>query len=77
VQPRNLDVGRVPQAQLLAPVRHLDRRPAPRATIVTISGSEALDEESLALVKRDQPLPALPAGMPAFEITVPVRFSIR
>jgi periplasmic protein TonB len=49
-----------------------------RATLVKSSGSEALDEESLALVRRAQPLPALPPGLPdPLEITVPVRFSMR
>lgn len=40
------------------------------------SGSDALDQEVLALLKRASPVPAPPAGVNK-TITVPIRFSIR
>ena len=44
--------------------------------IVRSSGSPALDEEALALVKRAQPLPAPPAGMTDQQLSfvVPIRY---
>lgn len=46
------------------------------ASIALSSGHSALDEETLALIKRAQPLPAPPADMPddALEFVVPVEF---
>jgi periplasmic protein TonB len=47
--------------------------------IVQSSGSPMLDEETLAMLQRAQPLPAPPANIPAQQLTfvVPVRFNIR
>jgi periplasmic protein TonB len=44
--------------------------------IVHSSGSGALDEEALALVKRAEPLPAPPAGLPDNQLSfvVPIRY---
>lgn len=49
------------------------------ARIARTSGSEALDAETLALVRRAEPLPAPPADVPGspLTLTVPVRFSLR
>jgi protein TonB len=49
------------------------------AAIARTSGSTALDSETLALVRRAEPLPAPPPEMPgdAITLTVPVRFSLR
>lgn len=49
------------------------------ARIVRSSGSEELDAETLALVRRAEPLPAPPADLPGnlLTLTVPVRFSLR
>lgn len=46
--------------------------------IIKSSGVAALDEETLALVRRAQPFPPPPPGVPGDEIkfTVPVRFAI-
>lgn len=43
------------------------------------SGSAALDAETMAMIRRAQPLPAFPAGMTesSQSFTVPVRFSLR
>lgn len=47
--------------------------------IVHSSGVPALDQESLATVKRAQPFPPPPPAMPGqtFDFTVPIRFNIR
>jgi protein TonB len=47
--------------------------------IVKTSGSAALDREALEMVKRAQPFPPPPAGLPGTEVslTVPVRFNMR
>ncbi len=45
--------------------------------IVTSSGSAALDEETLALVRRAQPFPPPPPELAGSELTVPVSFNIR
>jgi protein TonB len=44
--------------------------------IVRSSGSDALDEEALALVKRAEPLPPPPAGLPDDQLSfvVPIRY---
>jgi periplasmic protein TonB len=49
------------------------------AAIARSSGSQALDSETLALVRRAEPLPAPPPEMPGdpVTLTVPVRFSLR
>lgn len=43
------------------------------------SGVASLDEEAVALVKRAQPLPALPGDMTqaTIELVVPLRFQLR
>ncbi len=43
------------------------------------SGSQALDEEAVALVRRAEPLPAPPPELPGqtVTLTVPIRFSLR
>ena len=49
------------------------------ARVVHSSGSSALDEEALAVLKRADPLPAAPApiaGM-TFDLTLPIQFRIR
>lgn len=50
-----------------------------QARIVQSSGVAALDQETLATVRRAQPFPAPPPNMPGqtFEFTVPIRFNIR
>ncbi len=56
---------------------HIDRRGTLLSSrIVRSSGSAALDEETLALVKRAQPFPPPPAGMPDDQLSfvVPVRY---
>ena len=47
--------------------------------LVRSSGSPALDEEALALVRRAEPLPPPPPEMPgrSITLTVPIRFSLR
>jgi protein TonB len=47
--------------------------------IVRSSGSAALDQETLELVRRAQPFPPPPAGLPGAEVSlsVPVRFNMR
>jgi protein TonB len=45
--------------------------------IVTSSGSAALDEETLTLVRRAQPFPPPPPELAGSELTVPVSFNIR
>ncbi len=45
--------------------------------IVASSGSAALDQETLALVRRAQPFPPPPPDLVGAEMTVPVSFSIR
>ena len=49
------------------------------ARIARSSGSEELDAEVLAMVRRAEPLPAAPADVPGnpITLTVPVRFSLR
>ena len=48
------------------------------AALARSSGVPVLDAESLALIRRAEPFPAPPSGMPVpIEITVPVRFSFR
>jgi len=57
----------------------LDRQGRVTATrILKSSGSAALDQETLELVRRAQPFPALPAAMAGAQIdlTVPVRFNM-
>ena len=46
--------------------------------IVRSSGHAALDQETIATVKRAQPFPAPPTNMPGetFEFRVPIRFDI-
>ena len=48
-----------------------------RASLAHSSGSSALDSETLAMIRRAQPLPAFPPEMPqgSLSFTVPVRFS--
>jgi periplasmic protein TonB len=48
-------------------------------SITRSSGSTALDEEVLAMVRRAQPLPAFPAAMiqNSVNLIVPIRFSLR
>lgn len=47
------------------------------AAIVTSTGRKALDRATLALVRRAQPFPAIPAGLPdELAITMPIRFLI-
>jgi len=50
-----------------------------RAHIVRSSGSAALDQETLSLLQRAQPLPAPPADMRGAQIAVmvPIRYSMR
>ena len=58
----------------------LDRQGKVTAARVTqSSGSGALDQEALELVRRAQPFPPPPAAMPGAQIdlTVPVRFNVR
>jgi protein TonB len=47
--------------------------------VVRSSGHAALDQETLATVRRAQPFPPPPADLPGakFDFTVPVRFNIR
>jgi protein TonB len=47
--------------------------------ILRSSGSGALDQETIATVRRAQPFPAAPPNMPGdtFEFTLPVKFNIR
>lgn len=47
--------------------------------IVRSSGFPALDQETMATVRRAQPFPPPPSNMPGetFEFTVPIRFNIR
>jgi protein TonB len=45
--------------------------------IVAGSGSAALDQETLALVRRAQPFPPPPPDLAGAEMTVPVSFNIR
>ncbi len=49
------------------------------ATLVHSSGSLALDEEAMALIRRAEPLPPVPAEMPGATVTltVPVTFALR
>jgi len=57
----------------------LDRQGRVTAShIVKSSGSTALDQETLALVRRAQPFPAPPAAMPGAQIDlmVPIRFNM-
>ena len=57
----------------------LDRQGKVTAARVTkSSGSGALDQEALDLVRRAQPFPPPPAAMPGAQIdlTVPVRFNV-
>ncbi|MDE1150397.1 MAG: energy transducer TonB [Azospirillaceae bacterium] len=48
------------------------------ASLERSSGASALDEETLALVRRAEPLPAMPDEMPGatLELVVPVEFSL-
>jgi protein TonB len=48
-------------------------------SIVRSSGSSALDEEALAMIRRADPLPRIPAELPGdtVTLTVPVTFSLR
>jgi len=47
------------------------------AAIVTSTGRKALDRASLALVRRAEPFPAIPPGLPdELAITMPIRFLI-
>jgi protein TonB len=58
----------------------LDRQGRVTASrILRSSGSAALDQETLELVRRAQPFPPPPATMPGaqVELTVPIRFNIR
>src|SRR5262249_41820260 len=57
----------------------LDRQGRVTASrIVKSSGSAALDNESLELVKRAAPFPPLPPNVgDTLELTVPIRFNIR
>ncbi len=47
--------------------------------IVQSSGSVSLDEETLALLQRAQPLPTPPTDVPGtqFAFSVPVRFDLK
>jgi protein TonB len=47
--------------------------------VVVSSGHAALDQESLATVRRAQPFPPAPADMPGgkFDFTMPMKFNIR
>ena len=48
--------------------------------VATSSGSAALDEEAMALVRRAQPFPPPPpelAGCCTVDLTVPIRFNLR
>lgn len=49
------------------------------ASLVRSSSSRLLDEEALALIRRAEPLPPMPAEMPgdAATLTIPVSFSLR
>jgi protein TonB len=49
------------------------------ARVVHSSGSSALDEEALAVLKRADPLPAAPdqVGAATFDLTLPIQFRIR
>jgi periplasmic protein TonB len=48
-----------------------------KSEIVQSSGSSALDEEALAMIKRADPLPAPPNGLPDahLSITIPIRYN--
>ena len=48
------------------------------AEIAKSSGRPLLDEEALALIRRAQPLPALPADFPTktLDAVVPIEFSL-
>jgi protein TonB len=47
--------------------------------LVHSSGSDALDQEAVAMIHRAEPLPALPAGVGTntLTLTVPVTFSLQ
>ena len=49
------------------------------ATLVRSSGSQALDDEAVALVRRAEPLPPMPAELAGntIKLTLPVTFSLR
>ena len=49
------------------------------ASLARSSGSQALDEEALALIRRAEPLPPMPGELPGSTITltVPISFSLR
>jgi protein TonB len=49
------------------------------ASLVRSSGSPALDEEAVALIRRAEPLPPMPAEMlgATVTLTVPVSFALR
>jgi protein TonB len=49
------------------------------ARVVHSSGSSALDEEALAVLKRADPLPAAPdqVGATTFDLTLPIQFRIK
>ena len=63
------------------PARLLDRPAGPRlaSEVVHSSGYAALDQETLATLRRAQPFPPPPADLAGakFDFTVPVRFNIR
>lgn len=44
--------------------------------VAASSGSALLDAEAVAMAERAAPFPALPAGLPHLDVTVPVRFSL-
>jgi periplasmic protein TonB len=66
--------GKLGEAKLAFSIDRQGRVVASR--IVQSSGSDALDAEALALVKRAQPLPPPPAGLPDNQLSfvVPIRY---
>ena len=66
--------GRVGEARLAFSIDRQGHVVASR--IVHSSGSDALDEEALALIKRAQPLPPPPAGLPDDQLSfvLPIRY---
>jgi protein TonB len=49
------------------------------AKLARSAGSEALDDEAVAMIRRAEPLPAVPPEIPgqSVTLTVPVSFSFR
>jgi TonB family protein len=50
---------------------------AERVRLQSSSGTDALDQEAVALIARAQPLPVPEGGSSAVDIGVPIQFTIR